>query len=272
MAKGVNLQKACEGLKLPKDREGKKLDRVQKQIQKGIGMLKYPEKTMPAITVPLHYLSRVMAFPPPEAALVLALTAEIAYENRDVGITYGGVGEKRVQLDVRMEVGMDAPPPAELAATADATWGAEDKDVYAYLIMRSGGAVAHGRRNVDAVCDASFDSESIASTKVTHKALYCQAIEQAIGALPVRPTIVGTDSASNLAVARRQGAAANSRHSLRRYHALIQRMADGDIFLAKVATAEMPCDFMTKFVGKEKLRKSLAYATNVANRVGAVAP
>ena len=141
------------------------------------------------------------------------------------------------------------------------------EDVYAYLVRRSGGAVAHGRKNVGVACDASFDSESIASTKTAHKVLYVQEIERAMGACGPRPTIIGTDSSSNLAVARRQGAAARSRHSLRRWANLIKRMEANEIYLAKVATAEMPCDFLTKFVSKDKLRKSLAAATNSINVV-----
>ena len=152
-------------------------------------------------------------------------------------------------------------------ATGDASWGSPGEDVYAFLIKRSGGPVAHVRKNTGVVCDASFDSESVASTKTAHTVLYVQEIERAFGVSGVRPTIIGTDSSSNLAVARRQGAAARSRHSLRRWANLIKRMEDNEIYLAKVGTAEMPCDFLTKWVSKERLRKSLEFATNSLNVV-----
>jgi hypothetical protein len=117
------------------------------------------------------------------------------------------------------------------------------------------------------VCDASYDSESVASTKCAHRVIYAQEIERAMGGGGERPTVIGTDSSSNLAVARNQGAATLSRHSLRRWAALRQRMEDNQIFLAKVGTADMPCDFLTKFVSKEKLKRSLIFATNSDNEV-----
>ena len=177
------------------------------------------------------------------------------------------LGSVPTELAMRMDVGMDSKPTSELTATGDASWGSPGEDVYAFLIKRSGGPVAHARKNTGVVCDASFDSESVASTKTAHKVLYVQEIERAFGVSGVRPTTIGTDSSSNLAVARRQGAAARSRHSLRRWANLIKRMEDNEIYLAKVGTAEMPCDFLTKWVSKEKLRKSLEFATNSLNEV-----
>ena len=49
---------------------------------------------------------------------------------------------------------------------------------------------------------------------------------------------------------------------MRRYFALRQRMARGECRLVKVDDANMPADFMTKWLGGPKFRTSLAYATN----------
>jgi len=173
----------------------------------------------------------------------------------------------RVTLAVRAEFGIDGRAPPELSASADATWNAVVEDVYAYLATRQGGAVAHCRKNCGVVCEASFDSEGVASTRCAHRVLYLQQIERAMGVRDNLPTIIGTDSSSNLAVAQKQGAAARSKHSLRRWAALQRRMEDGEIHLVKLSTDVMPADFMTKFLPKKKFAASLAYATNSANAV-----
>ena len=84
-----------------------------------------------------------------------------------------------------------------------------------------------------------------------------------LSALTTRPTIVGTDSSSNLAVATKQGAAAaRSKHTLKRWATTVKRMEENFIFMVKVDTDEMPADFLTKFVSKAKLARSLKRATN----------
>ena len=75
--------------------------------------------------------------------------------------------------------------------------------------------------------------------------------------LPERP-----DNKANLLVATNSASAQRSRHFLRRYYALRQRMARGECRLVKVDDANMPADFMTKWLGGPKFRTSLAYATN----------
>ena len=218
IAKGLSLQKLEEKMVLGKERPTK-LNRLQKKVQQGTGCLKYPERVLLVMTLPLHLLSRVMSNPPPEAYLFMALAFELAYDHRYDSITYGGVEDPNMTLSMRMDVGMDKPSTSELRATADATWGTM-ADVYALIVQRSGGPVAHSRKNVGVVCDASYDSESVASTKCAHRVIYAQEIERAMGGGGGRPTVIGTDSSSNLAVARNQGAATLSRHSLRRWAAL----------------------------------------------------
>ena len=51
-----------------------------------------------------------------------------------------------------------------------------------------------------------------------------QQIEQVFGSLTARPTVVGTDSSSNLSVGSGKGAAARSKHTLRRWLGVTKRM------------------------------------------------
>ena len=121
----------------------------------------------------------------------------------------------------------------------------------------------HGVKNINVVCESSYASEGVATQFLVQKLEYAQNIEQAFGAKSARPTVVGTDSSSNLAVGNRQGAAATrSKHTLRRWTNALPRMEDKQIYLVKVDTDNMPADFLTKFLGKVKLQKSLTRATN----------
>ena len=58
------------------------------------------------------------------------------------------------------------------------------------------------------------------------------------------------------------GCPTRSRHFLRRYAALKQRIADGEVTLRFVPDESMPADFLTKWIPQAKLDKSVAYATN----------
>ena len=73
-----------------------------------------------------------------------------------------------------------------------------------------------------------------------------------------------TDNKANLLVANDAGSASRSRHFLRRYWALQQRIARGEAQLVKVADEHMPADFLTKWIDPAKLKRSVAYATNAA--------
>ena len=165
-------------------------------------------------------------------------------------------------LDARLEVDLDEQAPPDLRGDADATWGTEGGDRIGYVATRCCAAVAHGVKSIRVICDAVHESENYASTQLSHKLEHLQNIERAISAFSARPTILGTDSSSNLAVAKRQGAASRSRHSLRRWVNLVRRAEENRIYLAKVCTDHMPADFLTKFVNKLKLQRSLRRATS----------
>ena len=74
-----------------------------------------------------------------------------------------------------------------------------------------------------------------------------------------------TDNKANLLVAKDFASASRSRHFLRRYWALQQRIARGEVNLVKADDAWMPADFLTKWVSSTKLARSVAYATNSRN-------
>ena len=75
---------------------------------------------------------------------------------------------------------------------------------------------------------------------------------------PVHPSM----SASDVPRAKFSRSASRSKHFLRRYITLQQRIASNELVVVKVDDANMPSDFLTKWLPTAKLRKSIAYATN----------
>ena len=49
----------------------------------------------------------------------------------------------------------------------------------------------------------------------------------------------------------------------------MQRVQRGEVIIGHIRDVENPADFMTKFVPKEKIEKSLEYLTNKKNVVNA---
>ena len=80
------------------------------------------------------------------------------------------------------------------------------------------------------------------------------------------PTFLSTDNLANQKVGSGTGHPTRARHFLRRYFALKQRVTSDEIKLVHVPDAEMPADFLTKWIPRSKLLISLRYATNASMR------
>ena len=85
---------------------------------------------------------------------------------------------------------------------------------------------------------------------------------RALGVPPTGPTLLGTDNLANQKVGSGVGCPSRSKHFLRRYHSLKQRIASEEVVLKHVDDENMPPDFMTKWIKGSKLESSLRYATN----------
>ena len=68
-------------------------------------------------------------------------------------------------------------------------------------------------------------------------------------------------------LATRHASATRSRHALRRWRRLSQRILEGECKLVHIDGASMPADFMTKKVEQKKVDTSVAYASNAHNAV-----
>ena len=222
----------------------------------------------PKLSLIVHRLSCVMSSPPPEANVVAKAALAIAYAERHVGITFGGEGpddESRLSGRLSANVDLNEPAASTLEASADATWG--DRNLYAMLITFYRGTVRHLVKKIGLVIDSTHEAEAIGTSKVSEEVSYARVVLHALGEPLDMPTMIMTDNLANALVAADARSAARSKFFLRRYITMQQRIASKEIVVVKVDDANMPSDFMTKWLAAPKLRKSLAYATNSRARV-----
>jgi hypothetical protein len=265
---GKKLMDLADSLTLGVSPPGK-LSIAQVQIQKLIGCLKFIERLHPRISLILHRLSCVMSNPPLAALDVARAALKAAYDERDVGITYGGVGlrsEARLGGRIAAHVDLSEPAPALLEGMADATWG--DRNLYAILLTFGGGAVFHTVKKISLIVDSSMETEAVASCKGAESIAYAREILRALGVPDPEPTLLGTDNLANQKVASGIGSPARSKHFLRRYGALKRRISEGEVAVKYVPDSDMPADFLTKWLPRPKVEMSVAYATNSRFRVG----
>jgi len=236
---GRRLAVAADSLKLA-DRDGK-LTPQQVRAQSIIGHLKFVERVQPKLCLVLHRLSCVMSAPPPAAYDVARAALNMAYEQRDDGITYGGpraVAELQGHMQAHI-AGLDSHAPADLAAAADATWNG-DLDLYGIVLTCFGAAVYHCTKKVGLIVDSSHECEAIATAKAGEHVSYARVVLLALGAPPAGPTVILSDNKANVLVANNAMSASRSRHFLRRYHTLQRRMAEGECRVVKQTTSCPP--------------------------------
>ena len=63
-------------------------------------------------------------------------------------------------------------------------------------------------------------------------------------------------------VAHNAGSSVRSRHFLKKYKILQERMERKEVTVGHVSDKENPADFLTKWVSADKFKNSVAYATN----------
>ena len=155
---------------------------------------------------------------------------------------------------------MDSPAPSELEAHADATWS--HLNLYALVLTYGGAAVFHQTKKIAILVDSSMETECIASSKAAEIIAYVREILRAFGTPPLGPTLLTTDNLSNQGVASGASCPSRSKHFLRRYHALQQRIRAGKCTIRHINDAQMPADALTKWVSADKLKRTMRYLTN----------
>jgi hypothetical protein len=267
---GRKLQKMADELKLAGRAAGTKMSKSQVKTQRIIGSLKFIEKVMPKLSLPLHRLSCVMSDPPPEALTVATATLALAYADRHRGITYGGDGpasEGRFSGRLAANVRLDEPAGPDLECSADATWC--ERNLYGLLLTFARASVLHQTKKIGILTDSSTESEAIGSAKGAEVVTCARNVLRAMGALSRDPTPILTDNQANALIAADATSASRARHFLRRYLVLQQRIATGEVQVYKIDDPNMPADFLTKWLDATKLNMSIEYATNQRAAVSA---
>lgn len=267
------------------------LDERQTRVQRMVGAMRYPEKVLPVLTLGLHRLSCIAQNPPPAASIVADLLLEVAYDHRFEGLTFGGSADNAAAgLQFASAFGVDESdrPPEQLVAYGDATWTAGlqgaiapsaqlatldsagrevvSRDLYSVILTFRGAAILHQTKKLALLVDCSMAAEEVATSKAAEYVEYAAQIMRALGEANDAPVTIGTDNVANRQVAMRQGAASRSKHLLRRYHVLIQRVRAGEVRVVHVRDEANPADFLTKWVSAKKLRASVAYVSGQAAR------
>ena len=102
-----------------------------------------------------------------------------------------------------------------------------------------------------------MESEAIASAKGGEAIAYAREVLRGLGVAAGSPTLLTTDNLANQKVGSGFGCPSRSRHFLRRYGALKQRIAEGEVTLRFIPDEQMPADFLTKWIPQAKLDKSV---------------
>ena len=165
----------------------------------------------------------------------------------------------RLGGSIYADVHLDDGAPAELAAASDATFGTFD--VYGELITYCGAVVSIGTHRLGIAVDCVMHAEAIGLNKTSNKVMAARAALTAFGVPPDGPTFIGHDNKAGVLVVNSAGSSARSRHFLRMYTIMQQRIACDSIAVGHIADAENPADFLTKWVDKAKFRRTNAYIT-----------
>ena len=104
--------------------------------------------------------------------------------------------------------------------------------------------------------------EAIATDKASEITITARAVLTALGVPPSGPTFVGTDNKSNMLVANKAGSSSRSRHFLRLYVMMQQRISREEIAVGHIPDPQNPSDYLTKWVNKTKFKRSNEYLTN----------
>ena len=200
---------------------------------------------------------------PPEAYDIARAALASVYGERFVGITYGGAGlsaSPRFLGAIAAHIDLSEPAGPALEAHADASWG--DQNLIGIVLTYGGGAVLHQCKKTGLLVDCIMEAEAIATGKAAEVVTFAREVGRAIGAPYDGPTLIGTDNLANFSIGSGKGTPPRSKHFLRRYHILVQRVAAGDVVMRHVGDTQMATDFLTKWVPTSKLKLSLRYVTN----------
>ena len=133
----------------------------------------------------------------------------------------------------------------------------------AHAITYNGAALETCARRVGVESEGSHHTEAVASVRCSDRIIYFTNVFAALGVPVDGPVTLLTDSRSNNLVANNAGSSTRSRHYLRMYRRLQQRIESDHVTVKYVPDRDMPSDVLTKYVDKGKFERCVAYLTGM---------
>jgi hypothetical protein len=117
----------------------------------------------------------------------------------------------------------------------------------------------------------SVGNESVATERASQLGAYATEILRVYGHPQLGPIVIGTDNSANLTLSLGTATPGKAKHAMKRWATIRARVRQGIVTIAKVDTASMPVDFMTKWKGRKQTDTAVAYITNAKNQITASA-
>ena len=283
---GKALRDRLDSLQLMPD-EGRKLTREQREVPQIVGDLRWLLRTSIRLIKPVHMLSCVAGRPQVPATMEAALgvladgwltgdncitystaPADIALKGTLKGSMDSSRGEAIAIIDGGERAAKGAPKL--LDGTSDASWSLGprgDLDVYAWALTLGGGSVAERLCKLHLVLGSSTETEGVGQLKLSDSVLYARDCTAAYGYPQPGPTMIASDSEPSLRIANGQATAARTKHALRRYAIIQQRVFGRHVRLGYLEDAYNWVDFMTKWMDLKKVEMSVAYLSGKMARM-----
>ncbi len=145
-----------------------------------------------------------------------------------------------------------------LTGYVDASWGSETDDrksVTGYVMTLAGGPVAWMSKRQSITAQSTAEAEYVAASSATSEVLYLRKLLSELGMPQMSATTLFEDNQPCIQIANNPGTSARTKHIALRYHAVRERVANGEVKLVYVPTEDQVADLLTKSVGRVILQR-----------------
>ena len=218
--------------------------------------------------MPVHALTRVMAYPElTPCDVMLRSVSEYMYANRFDGNTFGGELASAPTTEAAISLApLDTVPSGERLLITDAGWtGSEERSQKAIAIKVMGGTIMHRIGSIHAIMPSSFSAEADALHDGFEMGNYINdgLVEFGLAGSSSFPAICDNEGLVKTAQEKSKG---GSKLHRRKLGIILENTRDRRFKVSHVSTHQMPVDFLTKLIANKKVRASIDFLYNLANR------
>ena len=143
---------------------------------------------------------------------------------------------------------------------------ASGRDLMGLVVTWGCSAVYHATKSIDCIVESSMHGEAKATIRLGEILEHACNVAENLGVAVKGNVMLGTDNVANRRISSGEGNAGRSKHIVRNYCAFRRRVAAGICTPFYVPDEDNMSDFLTKWIGKKKVRRSLDYLTNARAR------